>query len=140
MSVHSLLLSIRPKYAEQIFNGEKTVELRRVKPKISNGDTVLVYVSSPTKALLGAFEVDKVIESSPEHLWSKVSSIAGVTEEEFVSYYNGTEKAYGIFIKKSWHLEAPLALSNLKEKWENFHPPQSYRYISIKEAAVIGVL
>ncbi|MDO8961073.1 MAG: ASCH domain-containing protein [Methylophilus sp.] len=140
MTVHSLLLSIRPKYAEQIFNGEKTVELRRVKPNISSGDTVFVYVSSPTKALLGAFEVDKVVESSPESLWTKVFNIAGVTEEEFIDYYDGTEKAYGIFIKKSWHLESPLALSNLKKKWENFHPPQSYRYISVKEANLIGVL
>jgi predicted transcriptional regulator len=134
MSVHSLLLSIRPKYAAQIFSGEKTVELRRVKPKITKGDTVLVYVSSPTKALLGAFEVDEVVESSPVNLWEKVQNIAGITEAEFISYYVGSDKAYGIFIKKSWHLDAPLALSNMKKKWENFHPPQSYRYVSIKEA------
>lgn len=140
MTVHSLLLSIRPKYAAQIFSGEKTVELRRVKPKITKGDTVLVYVSSPTKALLGAFEVDEVVELSPVNLWEKVQFIAGITEAEFVNYYDGSDKAYGIFIKKSWHLDAPLALSNLKTKWDNFHPPQSYRYVSIKEAAVIGVL
>lgn len=140
MSAHSLLLSIRPKYAEQIFNGVKTVELRRIKPKLSCGDTVLVYVSSPTKALIGAFEVDRVIESSPQSLWNKVSDIAGVTEKEFTEYYDGTEKAYGIFIKKSWQLDTPLDLSNLKMKWKNFHPPQSYRYISVSEAEVIGVL
>lgn len=140
MSVHSLLLSIRPKYAAQIFSGEKTVELRRIKPKISKGDTVLVYVSSRTKALLGAFEVDEVVESSPVNLWEKVQHIAGITEAEFISYYDGSDKAYGIFIKKSWHLDAPLALSNMKKKWENFHPPQSYRYVSIKEATLIGVL
>lgn len=140
MSVHSLLLSIRPKYAEQIFNGEKTVELRRIKPKLSRGDTVLVYVSSPTKALIGAFEVDKVIETSPQSLWQKVSSIAGVTEQEFSEYYDGTEKAYGIFIKKTWQLDQPLNLSNLKAIWKNFHPPQSYRYISANEAEIIGIL
>jgi predicted transcriptional regulator len=140
MSVHSLLLSIRPKYAELIFKGEKTVELRRVKPKITAGDIVLVYVSSPTKALLGAFEVDKVVESSPESLWAKVNNIAGITEAEFIDYYEGTEKAYGIFIKKSWHLDTPLGLSNLKKAWNNFHPPQSYRYVSVKEASIIGVL
>lgn len=140
MSVHSLLISIRPKYADQIFNGQKKVELRRVKPRVSSGDTVLVYVTSPTKALLGAFEVEKVVESSPNRLWSKVANIAGISKEEFIDYYDGTEKAYGIFIKKSWHLETPLALSNLKTKWENFHPPQSYRYVSLKEATVIGVI
>jgi len=140
MSVHSLLLSIRPKYADQIFAGKKTVELRRVKPKLSTGDTVLVYVSSPTKALIGGFEVDKVIESSPDNLWTKVHNIAGVTEEEFTNYYVGSELACGIFIKKSWHFKAPLALENLQKKWANFHPPQSYRYISMQEACLLGVL
>jgi predicted transcriptional regulator len=140
MSVHSLLLSIRPKYAEQIFAGEKTVELRRVRPKVSSGDTVLVYVSSPTKALIGAFEVDKVLELSPGNLWSKVHDIAGITEEEFSNYYDGSERAFGIFIKKSWHFKAPLALESLKMRWKNFHPPQSYRYISIQEAGLLGVL
>ncbi|HZV61224.1 MAG TPA: ASCH domain-containing protein [Methylophilaceae bacterium] len=140
MSIHSLLLSIRPKYAEQIFAGQKTVELRKVKPKVSSGDTVLVYVSSPTKALLGAFEVDRVVEETPHNLWNTVSEAAGITKEEFANYYGGAEKAYGIFIKKSWHLDVPLALSSLKDKWKNFHPPQSYRYVSSKEADILGVL
>lgn len=140
MSIHSLLISIRPEHAKKIFTGEKTVELRRVRPKVSSGDTVLVYVSSPTKALIGGFEVDKVIESNPAGLWEQVNKNACLTEDEFCSYYAGTNKAFGIFIKQSWHFDTPLALSNLKEKWTNFHPPQSYRYISTHEADLLGVL
>ena len=57
-----LLLSIHPEHAKNIFDGIKTVELRRTRPRLSKCDQVLVYVSSPTKALVGAFEVKKVIE------------------------------------------------------------------------------
>lgn len=140
MCVHSLLISVKPEHAKKIFAGYKTVELRRVRPKISSGDTVLVYVSSPTKALIGAFEVESVIEASPENLWQKVKANAGVNLDEFNSYYVGTEKAYGILIKKAWCFNTPLTLENLKSVWVNFHPPQSYRYVSHQEANLLGLV
>ena len=140
MSIHSLLISIKPEHAKKIFAGAKTVELRRVRPKLSNGDTVLVYVSSPTKALIGAFEVDRVIENSPKELWLEVELNAGITQAEFNSYYSGTERAFGILIKKTWNFDVPLTLQNLKSKWMNFHPPQSYKYISEQEANLLGLL
>ena len=58
-----VLLSIKPKYADKIFNGTKTVELRRICPKVTEGDLILVYVSSPVKALVGEFEVKKIVEA-----------------------------------------------------------------------------
>src|SRR5438552_3893096 len=39
----ALLLSIRPKHAEKIFDGIKTVELRRIRPRLQRGDLVLVF-------------------------------------------------------------------------------------------------
>ncbi|KHD05821.1 hypothetical protein PN36_04880 [Candidatus Thiomargarita nelsonii] len=48
MSANVVLLSIRPKYAEKIFEHTKTVELRRVRPKhLKNGD--LVFISNPLR-------------------------------------------------------------------------------------------
>ena len=139
MSIYSLLISIKPEHAKKIFSGEKTVELRRVRPKLSNGDAVLVYVSSPTMALVGAFEVDRVIELSPESLWEEVKISAGITLDVFSAYYKGTDKAFGIVIKKSWNFDTPLSLENLKSKWINFHPPQSYKYISAQEINLLRV-
>jgi len=55
---HVLLLSIQPKYANLIFEGKKTTELRRVRPRVNQGDFVLIYVSSPDKVLLGSCEVE----------------------------------------------------------------------------------
>ena len=44
---NNVLLSVRPKYAEKIFERTKTVELRRIRPKLlEEGDLVLLYVSS----------------------------------------------------------------------------------------------
>jgi predicted transcriptional regulator len=137
--VHSLLLSIRPEHANKIFSGSKKAELRRVKPKLSKADTVLVYVSSPVKALVGGFEVDEVIEGSPDEIWCQVEKVAGVSKDEFQKYFVGTNKAFAIMINKAWSLGAPLSLLELKEKWLNFHPPQSYRYITVEQAAALGI-
>lgn len=52
-----LLISIRPVYANKIFDGSKTVELRRVRPRLETGSVVLVYVSNPVQALMGMFQV-----------------------------------------------------------------------------------
>jgi predicted transcriptional regulator len=49
-----------------IFDGNKRVELRRVRPRhLNEGDLILVYATSPEKALLGVLEVEKVVEMSP---------------------------------------------------------------------------
>src|SRR5258708_10947703 len=69
---HAFLISIRPRFAEMIFSGSKTVELRRVCPKVSIGDLALVYVSSPAMELRGSFEVGKILTGSPTALWKKV--------------------------------------------------------------------
>lgn len=139
MSIHSLLLSIRPEYADKIFSGIKTVELRRIRPRVKKGDSVLIYVSSPKKELIGGFEVEKVVEAAPSNLWLDVMGCAGLTEEVFNAYFYGSKRAYGIYIKRVWHLPAPLGLSLLKKNLANFHPPQSYRYLSIQEANLLGV-
>ena len=139
MTNKTLLLSIRPKYAIKIFNGEKKVELRKVRPQLSQGDTVLVYVSSPVKQLQGIFVVESISEAMPEQLWSQVKDIAGVSKQEFDDYYAGSKKSYGIFLKSPQTLINPISLIDLRKLWRNFHPPQSYRYLSTFELTMISL-
>lgn len=138
MTREVLLLSIRPEHATKIFEGTKKVELRRVRPSLSSGDWVLVYVSTPVQALMGAFEVDKVIEAEPEDLWKLVHRYAGITKEQFDSYYLGTTKAYGIFLRGTRPLPAPISLISLRQLVSDFHPPQSYLYISQNQANTLN--
>ncbi len=124
-----LLLSIKPEYANKIFSGEKTVELRRTKPNLKRGDIVAVYVSSPIMALSGQFEVDEVLERKPEKLWSEVGEESGIKKNEFENYYRGAEIGFGIKIKKVVNFKRPVPLSNLRKTWTGFNPPQIYRYL-----------
>jgi len=132
VSVRALMLSIRPKYAELIFNGRKKVELRRVRPNIERGHVVLVYVSSPVKALVGGFEVCRVIQGKPQYLWRQVRNLAGITRRQFDSYYCGLSRGYVIFARKAWRYRIPIKLPKLRQRWANFTPPQGYRYLTVK--------
>lgn len=133
-----LLLSIRPEYASMIFDGTKTVELRRVRPRSKAGEWVLVYVSTPIQALIGMFQVSKVIESSPEQLWPQVCNQAGVTKEQFDHYYSGAERAFGIFLDVTRQLPVPIKLRGLKEILGEFQPPQSYIYLNQEDLRLVG--
>jgi predicted transcriptional regulator len=89
MNVHAILFSIRPRFAEMIFAGTKTVELRRVKPRVVAGDLALLYVSSPTRQLQGAFEISKILSAPPASLWKEIGIKSGLTRKEFFKYFEG---------------------------------------------------
>lgn len=130
----AILLSIHPRYAKKIFEGTKTVELRRVRPReIGSGSLGLIYVSSPVKSLAGAFIIKRIVEKPLRDLWEIVKNKAGVSFDEFYSYYNGISTGVGIIFDKVWHFSKPLELSQLKEQISGFHPPQSFRYATQKE-------
>ena len=133
MTSDAVLFSIRPKYAKKIFDGTKTIELRKVKPKrLMQGGLVLVYVSSPVKSLVGAFKVKKIEEYSPSELWEKVREDAGISKSEFDDYYQNSTSGVAIYIDNVWTLPKPIELSVLRNLADGFYPPQSFRYTSLK--------
>ena len=48
-----VVLSLKPRFAEAILSGVKTVELRRTVPKIVVPTRALLYATTPVRALLG---------------------------------------------------------------------------------------
>ena len=137
MSGNALLLSIQSKYAEMIFSGEKRVELRSIRPRLEKGDVVFVYVPSPKKTLIGAFEVENVVEGMPQYLWEDVKKDAGLTLEEFRNYYAERPLGFAIFLSKTWSFSRPVNLESLRQVWPEFQPPQVYRYLTPAEANLI---
>jgi predicted transcriptional regulator len=121
-------MSIKPRYADMIFAGTKTVELRRVCPKIGPGDLVLVYVSSPRMALVGGFVVEGIVTATPAELCRSHLKLSGLPQDSFLNYFEGATKAYGILIGRIWQFKKATELATLRQRKGGFHPPQSYRY------------
>ena len=75
-ALRPLIISLKPCYADLVFEGLKKVELRRrIASQISDHD-VFIYVSSPVRELRGGFRVGQVWEGSPEAVWSIVAELA----------------------------------------------------------------
>jgi predicted transcriptional regulator len=146
MPSNILLLSIKPEYADKIFKYKtKKIELRRVRTRLTEGDIVMVYISSPVKVFFGSFEVEKVIERQASrqeliNFWNEYKSHVGITKNEFKNYYEGAEIVVGILIKNVMPFEKPVELSRLQEQLSYLRPPQSYRYLNENEYEKIKAL
>ena len=125
---HALLLSIRPRFVEAIFAKTKTVELRRVKPRLQKGDLVVIYASGRTKGIVGAFEVAGVTVASPGHIWRRHNGGSGLGKDEFDRYFAGADIGYAIRIGKLWKHAAPIPLRTLRRRRAGFCAPQGYHY------------
>ena len=130
MSTHrSLLFSIRPRYANPIFDRVKTVELRkRVGADVQNR-SVFVYVTRPIGALVGGFRVGFVWSGSPSEVWDRVSHMAKVSKQEYETYYADQEVAYALTIEEVWQYRNPIGLDILRKDIPRFVVPQSWRYV-----------
>lgn len=122
-----ILMSIKPKYANQIIDGKKTIELRRQRPDFSKGSLVIIYISSPLQAVMGAFTVSKIISMPVETLWNQYNNYLGVDEEEYHQYFAECDFAYGIEVEMV-HSFPSVPLKELRNRFEGFIPPQSYMF------------
>jgi predicted transcriptional regulator len=129
MERETLLLSVRPMFAQRILNGTKTAELRRVRPSVHVGQDVLIYSSSPTMALLASAVVERVESGPVTMMWPRVSKAAGVSHAEYLAYFDGAEIASAIWLSAISALDQPLTLSDLRKRWPWFRPPQSYCFV-----------
>ena len=128
-----LLFSLKPRYAELVFDGLKKFELRRRGLSLMRGRDVFVYVSSPVGKLRGGFRVGEVRTGTPEEIWEVVANSACIEKSDFDAYYAGRDIAYALEITEVWEYSEPMGLSELRETFQNFVAPQSWRYVKPEE-------
>jgi predicted transcriptional regulator len=121
-----VLLSIRPRFAEQIFAGLKRYEFRRVLFRSTCVSKILVYASHPVQRVVGEFEVAGILALDARELWKKTGRHSGVQKQYFDEYFEGRNIAYAIEISFPRKYTEPAKLEQLF----NFsRPPQSFRYV-----------
>lgn len=130
----AVLISIRPKWCEKIAGGEKTVEVRKTKPKLKPPFKCYIYCTKDKNnhfwtgkrysyaddhshnafdkigsgKIIGEFICDQIYELAPlNHAPDDVEKQACLTREEIVNYLNGT--GYG------WHISDLKIYDKLRE-------------------------
>ena len=121
-----VLLSIKPGYAEKIFDGSKKFEFRRSIFKNANIKTIIVYASSPTRKVIGEFEIERILNQDLASLWEQTKEHAGIDESFFYQYFGDKQQGFAIKIKKTKKYNIPLCL---KEHF-NLTPPQSFSFVA----------
>lgn len=124
-----IILSLKPRFAEAILAGTKTVELRRTEPKIVVPTRALLYSASPVRALLGTCIITGVRTADLAVLWREHGSRSDLRYFEFQRYFKGVKAGTALTLTEPAAFSRRLPLQDLRAKPSGFRPPQSFAYV-----------
>ena len=119
-----MLLSINPEHVENIMNGSKLFEFRKVKCK-DDVDKIIIYSTSPVMQVVGEAQVLEIIVDNPESVWEITSEHSGITKKFYDEYFKNKEKAVAYRLGKVEKYREPLKLSDFGVSFA----PQSFVYV-----------
>ena len=122
----NVLLSVKPKYANEIISGRKKYEFRKSIFKREDIKKMYIYSSSPVKKIIAIVDIDGVLSDSPQKLWEQCHEDAGISEREFFNYFKKLDTGYAIKISNIQEFASPIDPYHLDE---DFRPPQSFYYL-----------
>lgn len=123
-----VLLSIKPEFAEKIFDGSKQYEFRRTIFKNPDIKKIVVYASSPVQKVIGEFEIEHIMKMDLNGLWEQTKTNSGISEEFFYKYFANKEEGFAIKIINTRKYKVPKCI----RAHFNATPPQSFLYIQNK--------
>ena len=127
------LMSIHPNYAESIMRGTKTIEFRK-RRLAADISTVIVYSTSPTKLIVGTFDIEETIAAEPRELWRTHGKYGDIPKGAFFEYFDGYSVGVGFRITRVRRLNSPVRLEALSPE---LVAPQSFLYLP--EVVAIGL-
>ena len=119
-----MLLSINPEHVENIMNGNKRFEFRKVRcrPEV---DKIIIYATSPVMKVVGEADVIDVIVDLPEQVWKLTSEFAGVSKLFYDRYYQDKDVAVAYQLGKVEKYKNQLSLADFGIRFA----PQSFVYV-----------
>ena len=124
-----IILSVKPRFANAILSGDKTVELRRTEPRIRVPTRALIYATTPVRALLGTCIVTSATADDLATLWQTYGSSTGLLHREFLHYFEGVDAGAALTLASPMRFGEPVPLVDLRSRPRGFHPPQSFAYV-----------
>ena len=121
--LETVIMSIRPEYADRILNGSKKYEFRK-KVFGRNVSTIIIYESAPVCRVVGEFRLGGILCDTPAGLWEKCSGGAGISYERYCRYFEKCSVAYALLVKDFVKYQCPKLLSAY-----GVCPPQSFCYL-----------
>lgn len=125
----AMFLSVKPQYAEAILNGTKRYEFRKNQCN-SKIKKVILYATSPVKAVVDEAKIEDVIHGCPMAVWDDIENeYAGISHEDYLRYYLGYSDTIAYKLTDVKRYDKPKLVSDYGLK----RPPQSFCYVDIEE-------
>jgi predicted transcriptional regulator len=134
--VKNILISIKPEYTAHIYDGNKTVELRKkIGKEFSRGSKLYIYSSSPVKMITGEAEIADIFFAPLAQIKKKYLSYACISDAAFHAYFSNSPHGYAILLKNVKEYEKKIPLFVLRTI--GITPPQSFSYINEKQTTFL---
>lgn len=130
--MEKLLISIQPSYIQKILSGSKRCEYRtRLCTRPIN--TILLYATSPIKAIVGEASIKGVLSLPPDMLWAQTSDFGGIDYASYKKYFFNRNIANAYILENVQVFKNSVPLKDIGIK----APPQSYMYITEQQYSII---
>jgi predicted transcriptional regulator len=122
----TVLLSVKPRFANAILDGTKQFEFRRTLFRDRSVQTVILYASRPVSQVVGEFKIAEIMTMDLVDLWTATQHGSGIDKSYFDEYFQGRETGHAIRVKVPRRYHQPL---DLERDLHIAQPPQSFRYV-----------
>ena len=119
-----ILISINPEHVENIINGSKKFEYRKI-AATQDISSIVIYETTPVKRIVAEAEIIDVLILSPDELWKQTKQASGISKEFFDEYFKGKKIAYAYKLGKVKVYETPKTLLDYGVK----NAPRSFIYL-----------
>lgn len=120
----NMLISINPEHVENIFNGSKKYEYRKIRCK-QDIDKIIIYSTYPIMKVVGEAKVEKILEDSPDNIWEETQKYSGIDLKFYQKYFKDRSKAIAYKLTNIKKYNDPKELSSYGIK----AAPQSFIYV-----------
>lgn len=127
--MQTIIMSIKPKYWQQIVAGTKTVEYRKRLWQDKTASTkIIVYATAPISKIVGEFVTGNIISDRYPSLWLKTKAVGGISADDYFDYFVESEIAHAIVIKNVKIYQNQKSISNFTNNRVT-RAPQSWQYL-----------
>ena len=120
----NMLISINPEHVENIFNGSKKYEYKKIRCK-QDIDKIIIYSTYPIMKVVGEAKVEEILEDSPDNIWEETKKYSGIDLKFYQKYFKDRSKAIAYKLTKIKKYNDPKELSSYGIK----AAPQSFIYV-----------
>ena len=119
-----MLLSIKPKYVDEIIAGKKRYEFRKFHCR-EGIDTIIIYATAPIKKVVAEGSLLDIVEGDVETVWKQTRLAGGITHKDYREYYKKRDTATAYHLGVVIQYDDPLDLSD----FGLHYVPQSFAYV-----------